>query len=76
MGLKGAAIATGVSQTVTMLILLFHFILKCGHLHIRRFQIQPALFQKIAMRGLPECITQFATPITTLWMNKVLIAQA
>lgn len=75
MGLKGAAIATGVSQTVTMLILLFHFVLKRGHLRIRRFQPQPALFQKIAMRGLPECIAQFAIPITTLWMNKVLITQ-
>ena len=69
------AIATGVSQTVTMLILLFHFILKRGHLRIRRFQPQPALFQKVAMRGLPECIAQFAIPITTLWMNKVLITQ-
>lgn len=75
MGLKGAAIATGVSQTATMLILLFHFILKRGHLRIRGFKPQPALFQKIAMRGLPECIAQFATPVTTLWMNRVLITQ-
>lgn len=27
------------------------------------------------MRGLPECIAQFTTPVTTLWMNKVLISQ-
>ena len=75
MGLKGAAIATGVSQTVTMLILLFHFIKKRGHLRIRRFRPQAALFKKIAVRGLPECIAQFATPVTTLWMNRVLITQ-
>lgn len=75
MGLAGAAIATGVSQTVTFLILLSHYIRKRGKLRIRRFQPQPALFKKIAMRGLPECIAQFATPVTTLWMNKVLISQ-
>lgn len=75
MGLKGAAIATGVSQTVTMFILLFHFIFKRGHLQIRRFRPQTALFKKIIVRGLPECIAQFATPVTTLCMNMVLIKQ-
>ena len=75
MGLAGAAIATGVSQTVTMLILLFHFILKRGHLRISKFRPKASLFKKIAIRGLPECIAQFATPVTTLLMNKVLISQ-
>ncbi|MFA7100959.1 MAG: MATE family efflux transporter [Bacilli bacterium] len=75
MGLKGAAIATGVSQCVTLLILSFHFILKKGKLRIHRFKPQTALFKKIAIRGLPECIAQFATPVTTLLMNKVLITQ-
>lgn len=73
MGLKGAAIATGVSQTVTMLVLLFHFFLRRGKLRIRGFRPQASLYRKIAARGLPECIAQFATPVTTLWMNKVLI---
>lgn len=75
MGLAGAAIATGVSQTMTLIILLFHFFKKRGRLRIRPFRPQAALFQKIAMRGLPECIAQFATPVTTLWMNMVLITR-
>lgn len=75
MGLKGAAIATGVSQTMTMLILMFHFILKRGKLRIHKFKPQAVLLKKIFVRGLPECIAQFATPVTTLWMNKVLISQ-
>lgn len=33
------------------------------------------MFGEVALRGLPECIAQFATPVTTLWMNSVLIAQ-
>lgn len=75
MGLAGAASATGVSQTMTFLILLSHFLRKRGQLRIRKYKPQIALYKKIVMRGLPECIAQFATPITTLWMNKVLISQ-
>lgn len=33
------------------------------------------LLRKISMRGRPECIAQFTTPVNTLWMNKVLISQ-
>lgn len=73
MGLAGAAIATGVSQITTLLILTLHFLRGRGHLRINGFKPQGALFRKIAMRGLPECIAQFATPITTLWMNMALI---
>lgn len=75
MGLAGAAIATGVSQTITMLIVLTHFLRRKGALTFRRFPIDGALFRKIAVRGLPECIAQFATPVTTLWMNYVLLAK-
>lgn len=74
-GLAGAAIATGVSQTITMLIVLTHFLLRKGSLTFQRFSIDGALFRKIAVRGLPECIAQFATPVTTLWMNYVLLAK-
>lgn len=74
MGLAGAAIATGASQTITCLIVLSHFLLKRGNLRIKGFKPSLSLFGKIAKRGLPECIAQFATPVTTLWMNKELIS--
>lgn len=72
MGLAGAAIATGISQTITFLIVLSHFLRKRGVLRFSRYR---ALFGGVVLRGLPECIAQFATPVTTLWMNSVLIAQ-
>ena len=75
MGLAGAAIATGISQTVTFLIVLTHFLRKQGVLQSRRFHADWTLFGKVAIRGLPECIAQFATPVTTLWINAVLINQ-
>lgn len=73
MGLTGAAIATGISQTVSMLIVLLHFILKKGNLRISRFTPQWKLYRKILYRGLPEMIAQFATSVTTMCMNNVLI---
>ena len=75
MGLAGAAIATGISQTITFLIVLTHFLRKRGVLRFRRFRVEGSLFGQVAVRGLPECIAQFATPVTTLWMNAALIQQ-
>ena len=75
MGVAGAAIATGVSQLVTFLIILSHFIRKQGVLQFCRFRVDGALLHKIAVRSLPACIAQFANPMTTLWINKMLSQQ-
>lgn len=75
MGLKGAAIATGVSQTVTLFIVLAHFIMKKGRLRVKKFRLDGALFKKIALRGLPECISQMATPTSIIATNYVLLAK-
>lgn len=75
MGLTGAAVATGISQTIGFLVVLPHYFLKKGDLCFRRFQIQSGLLKKIVVRGLPEGISQLATPVTTLCMNLVLAQQ-
>lgn len=75
MGIMGAALATGISQTVSMLIVLMHFLLKKGDLRIRPFKPDGKLYRKVLFRGLPEMIAQFATPVTTICMNHVLMAQ-
>lgn len=73
MGVIGAAVATGVSQTAAMLIVLMHFILRKGDLRIRRYKPEGKLFRKVIFRGLPEMIAQFATPVTTICLNHVLV---
>ena len=75
MGLKGAAIATGVSQTISLLVVLPHFILKRGRLRAGGFRPDAALFRKIALRGLPEFISQLATPTAIIATNYVLLAK-
>lgn len=74
MGVMGAAVATGISQTVGLLVILTHYILKKGNLRICRYRPQGSLFRKIIFRGLPEGIAQFSTPVTTLCMNHTLMA--
>ncbi len=73
MGVMGAAVATGISQTAGLLIILLHYVLKKGDLRIRKYKPQGKLFRKIVFRGLPEAIAQFSTPVTTLCMNRVLM---
>ena len=75
MGLKGAAIATGASQTITLFVVAAHFIAKRGKLRVRSFKPDAALYKKIAVRGLPECISQLAAPAAIITTNYVLLAK-
>jgi len=68
MGIMGIALAMGISQTVSMTIVLMHFILGKGELRIRRFKPEGKIFRKVLFRGLPQMIAQFAPPITMLCM--------
>lgn len=74
MGVMGAAVATGISQTVGLLVVLTHYVFKKGDLRIGKYKPQGKLFRKILFRGLPEAIAQFSTPVTTLCMNYTLNA--
>lgn len=73
MGLAGAAIATGVSQTLTLVIVLSHFVRRRGSLRFRATEMDGALFKKIFVRGLPEFISQLAVPVSMIAMNYVLL---
>lgn len=73
-GVAGAAIATGISQIVGLLVILTHFVFKKGELRIKKYKPQAKLYGKIVLRGLPEAIAQFSTPVTTFCMNRTLMA--
>lgn len=69
MGTKGAAIATGVSQVMGLLVVLIHFFRKKGNLRFKIYKFDFSLVKKIIVRGIPECINQFSVPITIVMMN-------
>ena len=73
MGIKGAAIASGLGQLLSFLLLISHFVRKKGDLRIGRFEDSAALIGKICKRGVPECVSQLNTPVTALCYNWVLM---
>lgn len=72
MGLKGAAVASGLGQMLSFVILLSHFVRKKGQLRIQRCPLSIVLVGKICKRGVPECVSQLNTPVTALCYNWVL----
>lgn len=72
MGIVGAAVASGLGQVLSFVILIGHFIRKKGELRIGRFNFSFALVRKISRRGAPECVSQLNTPITAFCYNWVL----
>lgn len=74
MGLAGAAIATGASQTLNMLLGLTHYFSKKGTIRFRRVKTDAALARRILIRGIPECVSQFSAPICIALTNIMLAA--
>ncbi len=74
LGVMGAAIATGISQTASWLIVAIHFICRKGDLRIHFYKPQLGMFVQVIFFGLPEMIAQFATPVTTICLNTVIVA--
>ncbi|MBO5488160.1 MAG: MATE family efflux transporter [Eubacterium sp.] len=72
MGVIGAAIASGLGQVFSVLVLMTHFLRKKGELRITFFKIDFLLIKKICKRGLPEAVTQLTTPVTVLCYNLML----
>lgn len=73
MGLKGAAIATGISQVILLIIVMGHFVRKKGILRFGKFRPDKDMIKKIIIRGLPECISQFSIPVSTILTNIMLM---
>lgn len=72
MGIIGAAVASGLGQVLSVLVLLSHFVRKRGTLRLRTFKIDFTLMKKICRRGVPEAVTQLTTPVTAFCYNLML----
>lgn len=72
MGIVGAAVASGLGQICSILVLLTHFLRKKGNLRVKVYKLDLALVRKISKRGVPEAVTQLTTPVTALCYNLML----
>lgn len=73
MGIKGAAIASGIGQIISLIVLSTHFINKKGKLKIQKPKLNLNLMGKVIKRGLPELVIQMSQPVTILCYNYVVI---
>ncbi|MEF9990876.1 MAG: MATE family efflux transporter [Romboutsia sp.] len=72
LGIKSAAIATGIGQTVTVLITLSHFIGKKGKLTFGRSKLEKDILKEIFSIGFPSFIAESAFSVIILIYNIVL----
>ncbi len=73
MGIEGAAIASGLGQIFSCLILLTHFIKKKGNLRLGIPSKEKGILLEIIKIGMPEFITQLSLPVSTLLFNLLII---
>ena len=74
MGIKGAAIATGLGQIVTVSILLPHFIRKRGVLSFGKVSMDKNIVKEVTNIGFPSFLGQLSFSIIVFLHNKALSA--
>lgn len=72
-GIRGAVYSAGIAAIVSDIMMIPHFCGKRGELKMCAFQFRPAILGEILGRGMPEMVSQFFVPVTTLSMNRVLV---
>ncbi len=73
LGIKGAAIATGLGQIITVSVLLPHFIMKKGYLTFGNVKINKRDLKEFCLIGFPSFFAQGSYSIMVLIHNIVLV---
>lgn len=73
LGIKGAAIATGLGQIVTIAILLPHFIMKKGILTFGNVKIESKVVKEFINIGFPSFFAEVTFSIIIFFMNLALV---
>ncbi len=76
MGMFGAALATGVSPIISILILSGHLRAPGRGFHLHRTRVQPRLVPALCTPGLPSLISEFSSGLVLLLFNQVLLRLA
>lgn len=73
LGIKGAAIATGLGQIVTVSILIPHFLLRKGALSFGNVKLNKVIIKEFSNIGLPSFFTEVTFSIIVFLMNIVIV---
>ncbi len=74
LGMFGAALATGFSPVVTLLICSLHFIGKKNHFHFNKAKLNLQVVWQIFTIGIPSFITELSTGIIIFIFNMVIFS--
>ncbi len=73
MGIAGAAIATGIGQSVPAVAGLFYFLLSRKDLYFTRFRLHPKELFMACYNGSSEMVTQLSNAIITFLFNLIML---
>lgn len=73
LGVKGAAIATGISQVASCLFFTLHFLRPVSTLKFIKFKGSFAIFKRIVSIGFPDGITELTSGIVILIFNQSIL---
>ena len=73
LGIKGAAIATGLGQIVTVSILIPHFLLRKGALSFGNVKLNKVIIKEFSNIGLPSFFTEVTFSIIVFLMNIAIV---
>ncbi|SFQ15079.1 putative efflux protein, MATE family [Lachnospiraceae bacterium XBB1006] len=76
MGMFGAALATGFSPWVNLMVLSFHVIRKKNQFHLHKPTFRLGLLSEVAKLGLTSAITELAAGVVVLVFNWAILSQA
>jgi len=72
-GVKGAAFATGFSQTVVIVLYLTHFLGKNANIRFRKFKFRVDVIGRQIRNGLSSGITEFSSGIIIFFFNQAIL---
>ncbi len=73
MGIAGAAIATGIGQSVPAVAGLFYFLLSRNGLYFTRFRLHPKELFMACYNGSSEMVTQLSNAVITFLFNLIML---
>lgn len=76
MGIAGAAIATGIGQSVPAVAGLFYFLLSRKGLYFTRFRLHPKELLMACYNGSSEMVTQLSNAVITFLFNLIMLELA
>ena len=73
MGIKGAALATGLSQVLTFIVFFSHFISKKGTIHWCKFDFDFSIYKRIIPIGLADFFTELSAGLIVFMFNHAIL---